>query len=68
MHNLLLSTLGLDQICWQNFEQNRDLKAMSNLLAKWAVKYSKFSQIGIVDFDGPLIAFQCAVTMPCAPF
>ena len=41
---------------------------MSNLLAKWAVKYSKFSKIGIVDLDGPLIAFQCAATMPCAPF
>ena len=41
VHNLLLSTLGLDQICWQNFEQNRDLKAMSNLLAKWAVKYQR---------------------------
>ena len=38
---------------------------MSNLLAKWAVKYSK---IGIVDLDEPLIAFQCAATMPCAPF
>ena len=30
--------VGLDQICKQNFEQNRDPKAMSNLLAKWAVK------------------------------
>ena len=30
-------TLGLDQ---QNVEQNRDLKAMRNLLAKWAVKFS----------------------------
>jgi len=29
-----------------------DLKAMSNLLAKWAVKYSKFSKIGIVYLDG----------------
>ena len=38
---------------------------MSNLLAKWAVKYSK---VGIVDLDGPLIAFQCAATVPCAPF
>jgi len=27
---------------------------MSNLLAKWAVKYSKFSKIGNVDLDGPL--------------
>jgi len=27
------------------FEQNRDLKAVSNLLAKWAVMYSKFSKI-----------------------
>jgi len=26
---------------------------MSNLLAKWAVKYSKFAKIGIVDLDGP---------------
>jgi len=24
-------------------------------------KYSKFSKIGIVDLDGPLIAFQCQV-------
>jgi len=31
---------------------------MSNLLAKWAVKYSKFSIIGIVDLDGP----QCHVS------
>ena len=30
---------------------------MSNLLAKWAVKYSKFSKIGIVDSDELLIAF-----------
>ena len=50
-------------------EATYNLKAMSNLLAKWAVKYSKFSKIGIVDLDGPLIAFQCrAATMPCAPF
>jgi len=41
---------------------------MSNLLAKWAVKYSKFSKIDIVDLDGPLIVFQCAATMQCAPF
>jgi len=34
---------------------------MSNSLAKWAVKYSKFSKIGIVDLDGPLIAFQYRV-------
>ena len=30
------------------FEQNRDPKAMSNLLAKWAVKKSKISKMGIV--------------------
>jgi len=36
---------------------------MSNLLAKWAVKYSKFSKIGIGDLDGPLIAFQCLNAM-----
>jgi len=35
---------------------------MSNLLVKRAVKYSKFNKIGIVDLDGPLIAFQCAAT------
>jgi len=28
----------------------------------------KFSKIGIVDLDEPLIAFQCAATMPCDPF
>ena len=38
---------------------------MSNLLAKWAVKYSKFSKIGIVELDGPLIAFQCHVQLQC---
>ena len=35
---------------------------MSHLLAKWAVKYSK---IGIVDLNGPLIAFQCHVKPQC---
>jgi len=34
---------------------------MSNLLVKLAVKYRLFSNIGIVDLDGPLIAFQCHV-------
>jgi len=48
VHNLLLPTLGLDQICWQNFKQNNDLKAMSKLLAKWAVKYSKFSKYALL--------------------
>ena len=38
---------------------------MSNLLAKWAVKYSKFSKIGIVDLDRPLIAFQSHVQPQC---
>ena len=38
---------------------------MSNLLAKWAVNYSKFSKIGIVDLDGPLIAFQCHMQPQC---
>ena len=38
---------------------------MSNLLAKWAVKYSKFSKIGIVDLDGPLIAFQFHMQPQC---
>jgi len=38
---------------------------MSNLLAKWAVKYSKFSKIDIVDLDGPLIAFQCHMQPQC---
>jgi len=32
---------------------------MSNLLAKWAVKYRILSKIGIVELDGPLITFQC---------
>jgi len=41
---------------------------MSNLLAKWAVKYSKFSKIGIVDLDGPLIAFQFHVQPQCHVF
>ena len=40
---------------------------MSNLLAKWAVKYNKFSKIGIVDLDEPLIAFQCAATCHVLP-
>jgi len=31
---------------------------MSNLLAKWAVTDRRISKIGIVDLDGPLIAFQ----------
>jgi len=38
---------------------------MSDLLAKWAVKYSKYSKIGSVDLDGPLIAFQCHVQPQC---
>jgi len=38
------SSLGLDHICEQNFEQNRDPKAMSNLLTKWAVKKAKLAK------------------------
>ncbi len=29
---------------WQILEQNRDLKAIRNLLAKWATKFSKISR------------------------
>ena len=56
---------------WPNllakFENNRDLKAMSNLLAKWAVKYSKFSKTGTVDLDGPLhSSFTCSHKGMCS--
>ena len=35
------STLGLDRICWQNFEQNRQAKEISNAANKMGHKKKK---------------------------
>ena len=43
--NEVSGLVGLDQICWR--AKYRDLKAMRNLLAKWAVKFEKLQWIAV---------------------